>query len=156
MTNTKGSMEKKKVRVEPYRGVRNDADCLGCKAEWDIHGQDTLNEIRSHVKKTGRVNDVESRFDIKDFKKIDGQWFVELDRKANRVVTLKYIFQQLLKANDKKSEEREKKYHELLLAVGNKYKGETRHQTALRYIRQAETSDSKAKVSQDNLLQGEV
>ncbi len=29
-------------------------------------------------------------------------------------------------------------YNELLYAVGNKYYGETRHQTALRYIRQAE------------------
>lgn len=29
-------------------------------------------------------------------------------------------------------------YHELLYQVGNKYDGETRHQTALRYIRQAE------------------
>lgn len=29
-------------------------------------------------------------------------------------------------------------YDELLFAVGNKYPGETRHQTALRYIRRAE------------------
>ncbi len=29
-------------------------------------------------------------------------------------------------------------YNELLFAVGNKYPGETRHQTALRYIQQAE------------------
>ena len=29
-------------------------------------------------------------------------------------------------------------YHELLYAVGNKHPGETRHQTALRYIQQAE------------------
>ena len=31
-------------------------------------------------------------------------------------------------------------YEELLLAVGNKHPGETRHQTALRYIRQAEAT----------------
>jgi hypothetical protein len=30
------------------------------------------------------------------------------------------------------------KYHELLYAVGTKYPGESRHETALRYIRQAE------------------
>jgi hypothetical protein len=30
------------------------------------------------------------------------------------------------------------KYHELLYAVGTKYSGESRHETALRYIRQAE------------------
>lgn len=34
----------------------------------------------------------------------------------------------------------EAKYMELIMAVGNKYPGETRHQTALRYIRQAEQS----------------
>jgi hypothetical protein len=32
----------------------------------------------------------------------------------------------------------DEKYNELLFAVGNKYPGETRHETALRYIRQAE------------------
>lgn len=31
-----------------------------------------------------------------------------------------------------------KKYNELIMSVGNKYKNETRHQTALRYIKQAE------------------
>ena len=34
----------------------------------------------------------------------------------------------------------DEKYSELLYAVGNKHPGETRHQTALRYIRQAEAS----------------
>lgn len=29
-------------------------------------------------------------------------------------------------------------YNELILAVGNKYEGETRHETALRYIKEAE------------------
>jgi hypothetical protein len=36
------------------------------------------------------------------------------------------------------------KYNELIMAVGNKYKGETRHQTALRYIKMAEESQDKA------------
>lgn len=36
------------------------------------------------------------------------------------------------------NEEIRNKYYELMFAVGNKYKGETRHETALRYIRQAE------------------
>ncbi len=38
----------------------------------------------------------------------------------------------------------EKQYHELLYAVGNKYEDESRHQTALRYIQQAEAHDSAA------------
>lgn len=33
------------------------------------------------------------------------------------------------------------RYHELLYAVGNKYPGESRHDTALRYIQQAESKD---------------
>jgi hypothetical protein len=37
---------------------------------------------------------------------------------------------------------REKAYDELIYAVGNKYDDETRHQTALRYIQQAEADDS--------------
>lgn len=37
--------------------------------------------------------------------------------------------------------ELQRKYDELLYAVGNKYPGETRHQTALRYIQQAETHE---------------
>jgi len=32
------------------------------------------------------------------------------------------------------------KYEELILAVGTKFPGETRHETALRYIRDAEMS----------------
>jgi len=36
------------------------------------------------------------------------------------------------------------KYNELIMAVANKWPGETRHETALRYIRQAETSSNQA------------
>ena len=36
------------------------------------------------------------------------------------------------------------KYEELIYAVGNKYPGESRHETALRYIRQAETPSNAA------------
>ncbi len=33
-------------------------------------------------------------------------------------------------------------YYELLMAVSHKYQSETRHETALRYIKQAEISDN--------------
>jgi len=36
--------------------------------------------------------------------------------------------------------DRDKEYHELLMAVVRKHPGETRHETALRYIREAETA----------------
>ena len=36
------------------------------------------------------------------------------------------------------NEDIKNKYYELLFSVGNKYKGETRHETALKYIKRAE------------------
>lgn len=43
------------------------------------------------------------------------------------------------------------KYHELLYQVGNKYDGESRHETALRYIRMAENQDNQG--VKENLTQ---
>ena len=42
----------------------------------------------------------------------------------------------------KKTESREEKYQELIMAVTRAYKGETRHETALRYIQGAEKNYS--------------
>lgn len=36
--------------------------------------------------------------------------------------------------------ERADRYYELIMAVGHKFPGETRHETALRYIRERETA----------------
>lgn len=44
-------------------------------------------------------------------------------------------------------EEVREKYLELLLAVGNKWPEESRHETALRYIRQAESKPSQESAS---------
>lgn len=41
------------------------------------------------------------------------------------------------------------KYHELLYAVGTKYPGETRHQTALRYIQRAESPTNHGPAQQE-------
>jgi hypothetical protein len=41
------------------------------------------------------------------------------------------------------------KYEELIMAVGNKYEGETRHQTALRYIVKAEEPTTMRSVAID-------
>lgn len=52
----------------------------------------------------------------------------------------------IIKAKEEKMDKLEileKKYYELIMEVGNKYEGETRHQTALRYIRQAERGNNK-------------
>jgi|JI10StandDraft_1071094.scaffolds.fasta_scaffold101188_8 hypothetical protein len=47
-----------------------------------------------------------------------------------------------------KTEATEARYNELLLAVSNKYPGETRHETALRYIRERETPNNDGACSQ--------
>ena len=49
-----------------------------------------------------------------------------------------------------KWEEIERKYSELLMAVSNKFEGETRHETALKYIKNAELTSGELKA---NLLQ---
>ena len=50
----------------------------------------------------------------------------------------KFWLRTTLMERDQTSQEREREYQELIMAVGNKHEGETRHQTALRYIKQAE------------------
>lgn len=69
----------------------------------------------------------------------------------------KFISNLLAEAESKARKECQEKYeivanlyNELLMAVGNKYDGETRHQTALRYIKQAETSSLGA--SRDDII----
>lgn len=47
-----------------------------------------------------------------------------------------------LKEAEERAKANQEKYHELLYAVGNKWPGESRHETALRYIRNAEQPTS--------------
>ena len=47
--------DKKKVIVKSYRGIRNDAHCEDCDLAWNIRDKDSLNDIRSHVRKTGHT-----------------------------------------------------------------------------------------------------
>ena len=42
------------------------------------------------------------------------------------------------------------KYEELIMAVSNKFPEETRHQTALRYIKERGSSSNKSGAKQDN------
>lgn len=48
---------------------------------------------------------------------------------------------------DERVRELSAKYLELIMAVARKYPNETRHETALRYIRQAESSDDRVRES---------
>ena len=58
-----------------------------------------------------------------------------------------FISNLLSSATQQAVQEERKKYEELIMAVGNKYPGETRHETALRYIKQAEMSSGVASES---------
>ena len=49
-------------------------------------------------------------------------------------------------------EQERNKYQELIYAVESKHQGETRHQTALRYIFQAENSSEPEKESKETVL----
>jgi hypothetical protein len=48
----------------------------------------------------------------------------------------------------------EQKYDELLFAVGRKFRDESRHETALRYIREAEAAEKVC--SGDTAVQGDM
>jgi len=50
----------------------------------------------------------------------------------------------LLKDEVVRLQEIERKYCQLIMTVGNKHPNETRHETALRYIKQAEMVSNKA------------
>jgi hypothetical protein len=66
-------------------------------------------------------------------KKIDWE-FCDSPNFNQAIDDCKPIVAKLLKEIDRLK----KGYSELLMAVGNKYKGETRHETALKYIKRAE------------------
>jgi hypothetical protein len=63
----------------------------------------------------------------------------DADYKQGREYLNQFLSDQIQKAYSKGREEMEKKYSELIMAVENKYEGETRHQTALRYIKKGTT-----------------
>lgn len=59
------------------------------------------------------------------------------------------------KALQKERDELSKQYHELLYAVARKHEGETRHQTALRYIQQTEANCCSGPADSARAKQGE-
>ena len=67
----------------------------------------------------------------------------DLNYTANTLETL-YRENADLRKQLEQAEDWKTKYHELLFAVGQKFPDETRHQTALRYIRRAETGNNIA------------
>lgn len=50
----------------------------------------------------------------------------------------------------KEAEQASRKYEELIMAVGNKYPNETRHETALRYIKSAENQTDVTSKKESN------
>ncbi len=80
---------------------------------------------------TPKDKEVRERFE-KEF--INVGWIPE-----NKAHILSFILTEITKAREG--------YDELIFAVGRKYEGETRHETALRYIKIAEQSEGEVKSS---------
>lgn len=81
----------------------------------------------------------------------DNYCFTNCDKVTN---ALNQINQALNAPNNNLIDDFKAKYHELLFAVGKKYPNETRHETALRYIQQAEAESSNA-TKQGNQVLGD-
>ena len=81
---------------------------------------------------------------IQYFQKFEEFWFAECGTRFDivEIRAIKKLFAEIISAA--KEEQREDNlqcqllYNELIYAVGTKFPGETRHQTALRYIQETE------------------
>ena len=67
--------------------------------------------------------------------------------KWQTAVGTRFMWADELRATEVRVVELEGKYNDLIMSVSQKHKGETRHDTAKRYILRAETSDGVAMVS---------
>jgi hypothetical protein len=97
----------------------------------------------AHVQRTGHMSDAEADA-FQHWDKIDGAtaWHL-IERHADNWGEVGQMMDAFVRAKTKPSSETPERnykalYESLLLAVGKKYPDETRHQTALRYILQAE------------------
>ncbi len=80
---------------------------------------------------------------LRESEPVEFGYTVDRDDEIFRVVdfgNIKRFISSLLKTA--RQEEYKAKYEELIYAVGNKYENETRHETALRYIKQAELTST--------------
>ena len=110
----------------------------------------SLTESRENVSKAYHDLAVQKLDDaMKELEKAANEWEAEKD-KNGEPKTLRESVDTL--------EDVSNKYHELLLAVESKCPGETRHETALRYISEAErrgTSDTKQEKVQNTQSEGD-
>jgi two-component SAPR family response regulator len=79
-------------------------------------------------------------------KRLDGH-----ERRFDRLELWRFESEIRKRLGEKAPKTIEQLYHELLYAVGSKYPNETRHQTALRYIREAEEKDTKSEAKTEQL-----
>lgn len=123
------------------------ADCLGsmceyckkirCKCYQKQSWEETLENIIR-----GILSRYENKFNF-DFKAAERSW----GKKAGMENFLREEFssaiKQAIKTREREISEESNKYHELIMAVAKKYPGETRHQTAIRYIQERENQQNE-------------
>jgi len=72
----------------------------------------------------------------------------ELEARLATSCDIQHVAREYAHEQTERADKAESAYDELIMAVVNKYPGESRHQTALRYIQRAETSSADAEARQ--------
>jgi len=105
--------------IEVHRGC----EVCQCGTTWDVVERTTNTEMASF----------QNNIDAEEFVELlTGAW-----QHGRDAAVIEFAF----------SDDDRSRYNELLSAVGHKFHGESRYETALRYIRQAEQSEGPAKES---------
>ena len=88
------------------------------------------------------VEEFDEKFPLPKFLALSGGKGVERD-------AIKNWLRQTLQTLTNQIERAREKYNELIMAVESKYEGESRHETALRYIKEAERGGNEESSLQD-------
>ena len=144
-----GDPNMKFVPITPVPVNDNCKHLIGCKKGISCEDCDDYEEP-SYERLVPLGNIQESltlSFENKGFKIVGADLHVEVDNDT-------IIISSSGEIKDHKKKSVNDKYHELLMAVGNKFVGESRHETALRYIMEAESRCSG--VGSDNKDSNEI
>ena len=158
--------------------AEKDATIARLEAENEVLREQNLMMNKSGVEKSARIKELADVITERDgeYRKAQGQVIAltnrnreleaENDELSTQLETSKAMskskdetYPELLSIQKEMMEDRIKEleglYHELIFAVAKKFEGESRHETALRYIHQAERNTPDATVSKAALGKGE-